>query len=150
MVIVCHGRDSKCRVYDKLHIGKIYEYFYHATQKCTKTFPLLSLFSLVLENLFNISSTHRKMPSSLNWPWSLPGSMIFDHGQFQMITCSYESWPFICMITALTALPDSTANVHAESPSQPSSLTCGTDRTWSTDHESLKSRKCGLPIQSPR
>ena len=33
-----HGRDAKRRVYDEIHIGRVYEYFYHATQQCTEIF----------------------------------------------------------------------------------------------------------------
>ena len=32
MIKVRHGRDAKRRVYDKRHIGRVHEYFYHATE----------------------------------------------------------------------------------------------------------------------
>ena len=30
-----YGRDEKRRAYNELHIGRVHEYFYHATQQCT-------------------------------------------------------------------------------------------------------------------
>ena len=33
-----HRRDTKRRVYNELHIGRVHEYFYRATQQCTIRF----------------------------------------------------------------------------------------------------------------
>ena len=56
----------------------------------------------------------------------------------------------ICTYIALTAPPDSTANVLQNYPSHPYSLMCRAGRTRSTDPENLESRKYGCPIQIPR
>ena len=34
----CYGRDAKRRVYNELHVGRVHEYFYHATQHALKDF----------------------------------------------------------------------------------------------------------------